>query len=262
MIIKTVFHLLITFLLTILTQVGGVIYLITIFVFRKRNRKFKLLTFIVSYAIISLFVLPKLVPFFGREKIKNSEYLQPNSFVYLITNRNYVVPELNNVLSEVSQELHKKHKGIKLVYLDANFPFLNGFPLLPHLSHNDGKKIDVSLIYEDGNLLTNKKKSISGYGVFSGPTKKEHDQISVCKKRGKWQYDFPKYLTFGSINKDIQLSNKGTKFLINTILKQKEVQKLFVEPHLRSRLRLRNKKVRYHGCQAVRHDDHIHFQIY
>ncbi|WP_231970220.1 hypothetical protein [Tenacibaculum jejuense] len=166
------------------------------------------------------------------------------------------------MLDRVSKELSKKHKGIKLVYLDANFPFFDGFPLLPHLSHNDGKKIDVSLIYEKDNVVTNKKKSVTGYGVFSGPKKSEYNQITICKSKGYWQYDFPKYLTFGSINKDIEFSKKGTKSLINTILKQKQVSKLFIEPHLKSRLDLKNKKIRFHGCQAVRHDDHIHFQLY
>lgn len=262
MVFKIVFHLLITFLLTITTQIGGVVYLFTILIFLKRNRKFKAVAFISSYSIFSFLILPYLTPFFGREKIKNTELIQPNSFIYLLANRNYVVPELNLVLNKVSEELNKKHKGIKLVYLDANFPFFDGFPLLPHLSHNDGKKIDVSLIYEKDNIVTNKKKSISGYGVFSGPKKNEYNQINICKNKGKWQYDFPKYLTFGSINKDIQFSEKGTKSLINTILKQKQVSKLFIEPHLKNRLGLTNKKIRFHGCQAVRHDDHIHFQLY
>lgn len=63
--------------------------------------------------------------------------------------------------------MNKNHKGIQVVYLDTNFPFINKFPLLPHLSHSDGKKIDVSLIYKDEKgKLTNKKPSVSGYGVY------------------------------------------------------------------------------------------------
>ncbi len=261
-IIKVFIHVLIIVFLTITTQIGGVVYLVTVVVFSKKKRKIKIIAFIGAYCCISLFVIPFVAPVFGREKIKNSKHIQPNSFIYVLTNRNYVVPQLNTILTKVSTELDKKYPGIKLVYLDANFPFFDGFPLLPHLSHNDGKKIDLSLIYEENKALTNKKKSISGYGVFSGPTKREHNQITVCKQRGKWQYDFPKYLTFGSINKNIRLSAKGTKFLVDEVLQQKEVSKLFIEPHLKTRLGLQNRKVRYHGCQAVRHDDHIHFQLY
>ena len=75
-----------------------------------------------------------------------------------LLNRNYVKPELNTSLQNIAKGLNKKHPGIKLVYLDANFPFFNKFPLLPHLSHNDGKKIDISLIYEnEEGKLTNQK---------------------------------------------------------------------------------------------------------
>jgi len=217
----------------------------------------------LSYSFVSLFLVPKIAPLFGREKIKNTELIKANSFIYILANRNYVVPELNNVLDKVSKKLHERYNGIQLVYLDANFPFFNGFPLLPHLSHDDGKKIDLSLVYEDKNgKLTNKKPSISGYGVFEGPKKGEFDQISICENKGKWQYDFPKHLTFGRINKNIEFSKKRTKSLILLIVQQRKVGKLFIEPHLKSRLRLVNKKIRYHGCQAVRHDDHIHLQLY
>src|SRR5699024_10658587 len=136
------------------------------------------------------------------------------------------------------------------------------FPLLPHLSHNDGKKIDISLIYENANgQLTNKKPSISGYGVYETPKANEYDQNTVCKNHGNWQYDFSKYLTLGTTNNEIDFSEKGTRNLANLILKENNIGKIFIEPHLKIRLNLTNEKVRFHGCQAVRHDDHIHFQL-
>ena len=178
----------------------------------------------------------------------------------VLLNRNYVKPELNNLLSFTEQNL--KGTNIEIHYLDANFPFINKFPLLPHLSHNDGKKIDISLIYEtkDGKL-SNKQKSNSGYGVFEGPKINETNQIKVCKDKGYFQYDFPKYLTLGEINTDLVFSKKGTKKLILSILKHKSLGKIFIEPHLKNRLHLKSNRVRYHGCGAVRHDDHIHIQL-
>ena len=129
-------------------------------------------------------IVPKIAPFFGREKIKETALIESKFFFFTLANRNYVKPDLNKSLQRISEDLNKKHKGIKLVYLDANFPFIDGFPLLPHLSHNDGKKIDVSLIYEETNKkITNKKPSVSGYGVFEEPTASEYNQISVCKKK-------------------------------------------------------------------------------
>ena len=262
---RILIHIIVFCLLTIVTQVGGIIYLISILLIKKKtnkNRLKRLAIFSVLYLITTYLIVPKIAPLFGREKIKETELIDAKFFFFTLANRNYVRPELNKSLQSISIELNKKHKGIKLIYLDANFPFIDGFPLLPHLSHNDGKKIDVSLIYEESNRkITNKKPSISGYGAFEEPTSAEYNQISVCKKKGYWQYDFPKYLTLGTINTDIKFSNRGTQDLANLIVRENSTGKLFIEPHLKTRLNLTSSKVRFHGCRAVRHDDHIHFQL-
>lgn len=251
--------------LTIITQIGGIIYLIAILVIRKSSRltTIKRLSFFVFlYSIATFFIVPYLAPVFGREKIRDTEFLRAHSLLFKLTNRNYVVPELNQSLEQIANDFSKQHNGICLVYLDANFPFIKGFPLFPHLSHNDGKKIDVSFIYSDTNkLLTNKKPSLSGYGIYESPKPNEYDQIAICKQGGNWQYDWSKYLTFGTINSQIIFSEKGTRDLVNTITTKPEIGKLFIEPHLNSRLDLTHSKIRFHGCQAVRHDDHIHFQL-
>lgn len=265
MFIKILLHTIIFILLTIVTQVGGIIYLISIFLIGKRNSH-KLIkrigVFTALYLIATFLIIPNIAPFFGREKIKETQHLKAHSFFYKLANRNYVKPALNKSLDEISIALEKEYNGIHLVYLDANFPFIDKFPLLPHLSHNDGKKIDVSLVYEKQNgEITNKKKSISGYGVFETPKNIEINQNTICKSKGYWQYDFPKYLTLGTVNNDLKFSEKGTSKLTREILNQKNTGKLFIEPHLKSRLRITNNKVRFHGCQAVRHDDHIHFQL-
>ena len=239
--------------------------MLTLFLVKKKTekRRLKRIGFFAGlYLLATLLIVPNLAPIFGREKIKDSEFVQAHSFFYKLANRNYVRPELNKSLAKIGEEFGKKNSGIKVNYLDANFPFIDKFPLLPHLSHNDGKKIDVSLVYKNPNgKLTNKKPSVSGYGAYESPTEKEYDQISICKDKGYWQYDFPKYLTLGKINKEIEFSKNGTRELSNLIVKQREIGKLFIEPHLKNRMNLKSGKVRFHGCQAVRHDDHIHFQL-
>lgn len=263
--LRILFHIIIFAFLTVVTQIGGIIYLIAVLSIKNTAEKKRLKrigVFLGIYLITTFLIIPNFAPIFGREKIKETEFLKAHSIFYKLANRNYVRPELNKSLNQIATEFEKKNSGIKLIYLDANFPFINGFPLLPHLSHNDGKKVDVSLIYEEANgEMTNKKPSISGYGVYEKPAAKEYDQNSVCKQRGNWQYDFPQYLTLGTINKNIEFSKKGTRELANLILKQNNVGKLFIEPHLKTRLNLTNEKVRFHGCRAVRHDDHIHFQL-
>ncbi len=240
------------------------IYLISILAIRKTTEKRGLKRFgifVLLYLIATYLIVPNIAPIFGREKIKETESLKAHSIFYTLANRNYVRPELNKSIERISAEFSNRNNGIKMLYLDANFPFIDKFPLLPHLSHNDGKKIDIALIYETNGNLTNKKRSISGYGVFENPTQNEFDQTTVCKEKGFWQYDFPKYLTLGKINKDIEFSKRGTRELTNLILIQSEIGKIFIEPHLKTRLDLSNEKVRFHGCQAVRHDDHIHIQL-
>lgn len=264
-IFKIFVHVLFAIILTIITQIGGVVYLIAILIIRRKStqhRPKRLVVFALLYFVFTFIFVPLIAPLFGREKIKKSNHVEARTFITDLLNRNYVKPELNSSLQIIASSLSEKYSGIKLVYLDANFPFIDKFPLLPHLSHYDGKKIDISLIYKDENgILTNNKPSISGYGVFEGPKNREYNQIKNCLEKGKWQYDFPKYLTFGTINPDLNFSERATKDLILEILKQSSTGKVFIEPHLKTRLNLNNNRIRFHGCQAVRHDDHIHFQL-
>ena len=263
--IRSFLHVMVIIFLTVTTQIGGMVYLITVLVVNNKKVKYRqkrVALFAIVYLVSNLILVPNLAPLFGREKIKQSELIKAHSFFTNLMNRNYVRPELNKALASIANRVSKKHKGLYLVYLDANFPFINKFPLLPHLSHNDGKKIDVSLVYKDEKgVLTNKKPSVSGYGVFEVPLKGEYNQIKTCKDSGKWQYDFTKYFTFGAINKGLVFSEKGTKDLVLAIQKEPSIGKIFIEPHIKNRLHLKSSKIRFHGCQAVRHDDHIHFQL-
>ncbi|PCI34617.1 MAG: hypothetical protein COB60_06035 [Flavobacteriaceae bacterium] len=260
---KVVSHVIIFTLLTIISQIGGLIYFLSLFISKKWNLHFKfksMFVFLTLYLFSTLIIVPLIAPLFGREKIKNTERIHPTNYMTILLNRNYVHPKLNDLLYNTEIALSKT--SIEIHYLDANFPFINNFPLLPHLSHNDGKKLDLSLIYETkDNHITNKQKSLTGYGVFESPKPEETNQINSCLKKGYFQYDFPKYLTFGTINTHLLFSEKGTKKLIESMLTSNSLGKLFIEPHLKQRLHLTDRRVRYHGCKAVRHDDHIHIQL-
>lgn len=263
MILKRILQLLLIIVLTVITQVGGIIYIFSCYLNSKINKKFKaqkLVLFLGIYLITTFFIIPLTAPFWGREKIINSERIKPTNILTVLCNRNYVTPKMNKLLKEAEQLLIDT--DIEIHYLDANFPYIHKFPLLPHLSHNDGKKLDLSLIYENENhKISNKQKTVSGYGDFVEPKINEVNQIKKCLNNGYFQYDFPKYLTLGKINTSLKFSEKGTKKLINALLKQPNLGKLFIEPHLKERLQLKNNKIRYHGCRAVRHDDHIHIQL-
>ncbi|EPR67071.1 hypothetical protein [Cyclobacterium qasimii] len=246
--------------LTILTQIGGIALIMGIIACRYLKFSYNIFVLtITAYLILTFIAVPHIAPIFGRERVKNTNNIRPTNLITILLNRNYVNPQLNELLQQTANKLPSE---FELRYLDANFPFIDKFPLLPHLSHNDGKKIDISLVYQssDGSL-TNLKPSRSGYGVFVEPTSLEFNQTNECKKMGYFQYDFPKYLTLGTINSDIGFSSENTRILIQTLLSFEGIEKMFVEKHLVQRMNLKDSRIRFQGCQAVRHDDHLHVQV-
>lgn len=60
---------------------------------------------------------------------------------------------------------------IRISYLDANFPFKDGFPLLPHLSHDDGRKVDIAFMYryQSDDSLRKKGEFLSGIRCLRRP---------------------------------------------------------------------------------------------
>ncbi len=91
--------------------------------------------------------------------------------------------------------------------------------------------------------------------------KKSTCETQGLKKHGHFQYDFTRFLTLGSREPKPQFSATLPKQLIQSILANKHLQKLFIEPHLVKRLGLNDSRIRFQGCRAVRHDDHVHIQI-
>lgn len=61
--------------------------------------------------------------------------------------------------------------------------------------------------------------------------------------------------------KNFSFDTDKTRELVDLFAKQPTIGKIFIEPHLKTRLNLTSNKIRFHGCQAVRHDDHIHVQL-
>ncbi len=250
-------HFLIILVLTLVTQIGGLIWLISILISHKTKWK-KRIVFPVIYLSFNLLVIPFTAPLFGREQLPVFEsQLKPHNYFYVLSFRNYVTPQLKTSIKKTAEDVSKD--GISISYLDANFPFWDGFLLLPHLSHNDGQKIDIAFMYKtkDGQK-TDKNPSLFGYGVF---TDSKNPTVNYCKQNCYWQYDVTKYLGVNT-NKDLILDTDKTRALIKALLHRSNNSKIFIEPHLKQELGLQNySQVRFHGCQAVRHDDHIHFEV-
>ena len=276
-ILKYIYFFCLFVFLTYLTQIGGLVLILTILLFyfyfnqKILNVKYlllsKILVFFIIYSLFTFFIVPPIAARFGRVPLTmlGEKHIKPvNAFVCLL-NRNYVRPKLKLALESVADKLNEQYEGTEIRYLDANFPFFNSFPLLPHLSHNDGRKLDVALFYvkHDTQKPSNEKPSWSGYGVNESPRKGDRNRCAECLQKGYWQYDYAKYLTFGSQRTDFDFDEARTKTMTELFAAESNIEKMFLEPHLQSRLHLESlSKIHLHGCQAVRHDDHLHVQIY
>ncbi len=261
-------------LLTLLSQVGGLVYLLALFTHRWTDRlsekrvlkiTYRITSFFVLYGLASFLIVPLIAKPLGRVPLplRETNNLQPLNVMTVLLNRHYVKAELRDAAFEVSEQMHEQFPGTTMNYLDANFPFVDGFPLLPHLSHSDGKKLDLSFCYRDAKTgeATNACPSIIGYGICEEPLPGEVNTAAGCAATGHWQYNILRKLVPQGNKTDFIFDPARTRALVNLFAEQPAIGKLFIEPHLQKRLNLASAKIRFHGCGAVRHDDHLHVQL-
>ena len=262
-------------LLTLTTQVGGLVYLaynpLGIWIKRQIKQPFRswavrMLVFSGMMVITSLVIVPPIARKLGRVPLpwrsSPSAPLQPIGFWVVLANRNYVKPELKAAIEAISSVTQAQDPGTVITYLDAGFPFWDGFPLWPHLSHYDGKKLDIGFVYRDvttGKRI-NQSPALLGYGFSELPAAGEYDRPAECAAKGYWQYSLLRRLTGARPN--CQFDASANKALLQRIAADERIRKILLEPHLKTRLGLTGYvKIRLHGCNAVRHDDHIHIEI-
>ena len=235
-------------LLTLLTQLGGLAWLVALF-FRKR-----LLAFVLGYALLWAAALVT-APLFGRVPLSCTADgpLQMRSWVFCLTNRNYMVPALRDALADTAEALNARYPGTPLQVLDAGFPFVTGFPLLPHLSHDDGQKADLAFLYRrDGVYQPGFTPSPLGYFAFEpGPTHCPPAWPSL-----RWDLTWLQPLW-----PDHSLDTDRTALALRLLTEDPRIARILIEPHLQQRLGGQNDKIRFQGCRAARHDDHIHVQL-
>ena len=246
--IKVLLHVLVFTSLTVLSQLGGLAWLIAL-CFRHRA-----LVFVAAYTSLSINAL-WIAPTLGREPLPcmSGDVLQMQSKMYCVLNRQYVVPELKDVLTDYAMKMESDFPNTKTRVLDANFPFVSSFPLLPHLSHNDGRKVDLAFYYEgDAGYLPGVTKSPIGYFAFEdGPTDCPDNTLSLRWDLARLQGLWPDY----------RAEPSRMKTALQWLGADDRIAKVFIEPHLKVRFDARSPKIRFQGCQAARHDDHIHVQL-
>jgi hypothetical protein len=272
--LKIILVLLFFCLLTVVTQVGGIVLLISLVFFPLIDKRLharwtrviaKTFSFVTLYLTVVLVAVPFIAPMFGRVPLPvfQNRNLKPANIWPCLLNRHYVKPQLRHITYQAAEAMSLKYPGATVNYLDANFPFIDKFPLLPHLSHNDGKKLDISFQYNDTHTgqITNKVPSFIGYGICEEPKAGEENKPDDCDQKGYWQYNMLRNIVSQSSKDQFTFDNRRTKDLVTHFAAHIQLGKIFIEPHLKTRLALTSSKIRFHGCQAVRHDDHIHVQL-
>lgn len=250
-------------LLTVVTQIGGLVLWFCTPVFGWLNRRLRghgpalrsgvcLGFFVAAYLGASVASIP-LAGAFGRTPLDcgltGETPYGPRTIWTCLLNRHYATLPAQRALQKVSWEVSANFKESRVAYLDAGFPFFDWFPMFPHLSHGNGRKIDLALIYRGSHATP----SPIGYWGFAPP--RQGDPRPCAGREGwlRWNMSWLQPLL-----PDLDLDDRRTAELLSALTRSPGVRRVLIETHLRQRLGLDHPKIRFQGCRAARHDDHIH----
>lgn len=249
--------------LTLLTQIGGLAYLAALLVTRRwrrsaisqwRRSAYPTAATLLVYAIASIAIVPPLAGLLGRERVPCAS----TTLVGCTLNRTYLTSETLALVAALDQAMASRFPGSNVTVLEGSFPFLDGFPLPPHLSHHDGHKVDFAYFYRDagGRPVAQGSPSPIGYFHFQQPRPGDREPCAGRFTPLRWDFAWlqPKEPAWA-------LDEERTRAMILWLKAQPEVTRIFIEPHLADRLGVVGGKVRFQGCFAARHDDHLHVEI-
>jgi hypothetical protein len=263
--LRLIAHALIAIALTVLTQVGGLIYLAALALRRRiplptRPRIALVVAFLGLYSA-AWFPIQAAAALNGRVGLPcvGDGPLRVATPLYCIAHRHDVRRELLDLARDMAQAVDERYPGAVTQTLDANFPFVDGFAMLPHLSHDDGRKLDLAFYYADaaGEYRPGALRSPIGYWAFEQPSPRERQP---CRGRaGPLRWDQGWFQPFTRNN--LALDQPRTRAALNWLARDGRARRVFIEPHLADRLGVGLPFVRFQGCNAARHDDHFHIEL-
>ena len=184
--------------------------------------------------------------------------LRPNGVLNCVDERNYVTPPALAALQQAAQTVRTAYPGAAVRYMEASWAS-GKRPMPPHLSHGDGREVDLALYYETARgspLGRTPTLDPLGYGAFEPP---RTEAERVCKDGALGANDAPD----PPKTRAWRLDETRTRLLLKTLTADPRVRRVFIEPHLKARLGFGgDDKVRFAGCQAARHDDHLHVDFF
>ena len=116
---KIVAHIIIVSILTIITQIGGIAWIINFAFFRwvkKGNSKWtKFSSFFVLYLLLTFLIIPIFAKISGRVPlpITKSNNLIPHNYITPLLNRHYVKPRLKTQLLELADKTNSEGRRLQ-----------------------------------------------------------------------------------------------------------------------------------------------------
>lgn len=190
----------------------------------------------------------------GRERLPCFDReLRPGNWVlYCVLGRNHVRDGGVQVIRNAQAAVEAEFGSSPVTWLDAAGPWNS--PLWPHRSHRDGRQIDLSLYYLNTAGEPVRPPVISGYFAYEPPRPGERRPCGRARR--------PMDVGDPPESRSWRWDPARTKALVDALIRDGAVRRIFIEPHLADRMGLANHpKVRFAGCNAARHDDHIHVDL-
>jgi hypothetical protein len=255
--------------LTVVTQLGGLVLVALLPLLTRIRRRaprsgttLAIAALLAGYLACVFAVAPLVALISGRVPLpivaSADAPLRPATLLMVLLMRSYTRPALRDVALDAARALARAHPGSELRYLDGAFPAWDRFPLLPHLSHRDARRLDLAFLYRDrvtGEALAG-SPSLVGYWIYESPREGEPRPCAGRSGWLRWDFDWLQPLFAG-----VEVDATRTAFLLRHLASDSRVSRVLLEPHLRQRLRLDGDKIRLQGCDAARHDDHLHVEI-
>ena len=263
-------------LLTLVTQVGGIVLWLAWPLLRWTRARLEdrsgpaglaaaFAVFLLLYGLAGTLVVPPMAAALGRERLPcfstAERLLQAVSPLFCLTNRNYARQAVHRMLFDLSDAMARAAPGTVTAYLDAGFLFLDGFPMLPHLSHRHGRDVDLAFFYLQGDATIPLPAAGSwpiGYWAYVQPRGGDPQPCTARMVDLRWDLDWLQP-AFGGLRLDERRTAAMLRWLSDNAGRY-GIRKILLEPHLQRRLATDARLVRFQGCRAARHDDHLHVQ--
>ena len=177
--------------------------------------------------------------------------LRPHIGAYCWLGRAWVTPQARAALVAIADRFVRRHPDSVVLFMDASGAS-GKKPFAPHLSHGDGREVDLAVFYRTpAGLALTRPPTLNGYSAYEPPRPGDPVACKAGQRPGD-RGDPP-------ASRGWRLDDGRTRDLVALLSADARVRRVLIEPHLKHRFGMdRDIRLRFAGCWAARHDDHIH----